>query len=541
MRLTLQRCAYFFALVDRDEMAECGPYDRALFYASFIRQIIGVSFVFIVFLFAWVSVLPLWMAFLLAAVSSLIVLFLDQAIIGSEWTLHKEFNSTSIFGDGASFVFKLWKLLPRIAYAVFVALVIATLAELALQSRAIDRVLQEETKASNKAYFDKKDALRQVQVDKLKALDAEIGSLGTAIKNKQDPSGVNTLNELQSNQKETSSSIILLNQQLSKLEKEKRDTENRQRDLETKVKAAQNQIETDVQQKYLELNSPDRCRNPGSEVCKKSRWQDFNKDQIAAETELSNAKPELDSINSRLEAIHNQVIDINKDLGTRNSNLTSLNEKISALTTDTRSVDVLVDAQKFKIDERSALIGTQTTESQNLNDELIKGGYFSTADYDPLDRYVGLNKLYEDKEKGEAAKRFSLGLKIFIVLFELSPVLVMVFFTPFSFYAQKMRAKRDTALVDGIEARLNVLSKIDEARTRAYEAKLKEKLKREEAYKAYRSKKEEKTWGWWFNWRAKYQEQRKRIFEMRKANNIAEDIHEQFRKTGRDRRGKRNE
>ena len=118
-------------------------------------------------------------------------------------------------------------------------------------------------------------------------------------------------------------------------------------------------------------------------------------------------------------------------------------QKINFLKTDSRSIEDIEN--KIEI-EKEKLINLKKNKYIKLNDEeelLTKSGYKYDTEYGLLTRYIGLKQLHEDEEIGETAKEFSLMIKLIIILIELSAVIVAIFFSPFSFYHVKMRAKKD--------------------------------------------------------------------------------------------------
>jgi type IV secretory pathway VirB3-like protein len=117
----LRSFIYFCTQVDRDELEKSNsPHERGLVYASFARQLFGAVFVFVVFLYAWETILPLWMAVLISTVLAIIVFLIDQAIISSEWMFHREFFQSPLLNTPANFIFKVLQLKFRILWVFFV-------------------------------------------------------------------------------------------------------------------------------------------------------------------------------------------------------------------------------------------------------------------------------------------------------------------------------------------------------------------------------------------------------------------------------------
>ena len=65
-----------------------------------------------------------------------------------------------------------------------------------------------------------------------------------------------------------------------------------------------------------------------------------------------------------------------------------------------------------------------------------------------LRRYLALKNIHKDHEIGEAALLFSLLLKVFFIAIELMPVVIKLFFSPFSFYSLRMYRKMHVALLE---------------------------------------------------------------------------------------------
>ena len=80
--------------------------------------------------------------------------------------------------------------------------------------------------------------------------------------------------------------------------------------------------------------------------------------------------------------------------------------------------------------------------------KLEKDGLFYEVKTGMLRRYLALKNIHKDPEIGEAAFMFSLLLKIFFIAIELMPVVIKLFFSPFSFYSLRMYRKMQVALLE---------------------------------------------------------------------------------------------
>ena len=133
-------------------------------------------------------------------------------------------------------------------------------------------------------------------------------------------------------------------------------------------------------------------------------------------------------------------------------------------------------------DPEKGIVGSHETAMDAMVSELRAAGYYDEANYGPLELYVGLKRLHNPtipenateqqaerlKLEGEAARDFSHGLWLIIILFELSPVLVTFLGAPFSHLSMRMRAKRDEArrkdMTERLEKEHPLLDKLAEAR-----------------------------------------------------------------------------
>ncbi len=105
-----------------------------------------------------------------------------------------------------------------------------------------------------------------------------------------------------------------------------------------------------------------------------------------------------------------------------------------------------------------SLIAAKSTLNESIDDKLRKmdiyreklenDGLFYAVKTGMLRRYLALKNIHKDPEIGEAAYLFSWLLKIFFIAIELMPVIIKLFFSPFSFYSLKMHRKMQIALLE---------------------------------------------------------------------------------------------
>ena len=248
------------------------------------------------------------------------------------------------------------------------------------------------------------------------------------------------------------------------------------------------------------------------EICRGPNWVRYRNAKLAAEKKLAELRPALLGKEAELNSITDDIASNQSRLDTANSDFNSRSSKLrNAETASSKSSEL-----KTELREQEELRqDTQTKHKEDLEKlekTLDAGGYLEKADYGPLELYVGLKRLHHppipegasDSERtqlelqGEAARKFSMGLWLVIILFELAPVLV-AFFTPFSHVAMRMRKKRDDAERDDLTDRVKKDAKIYKAR-----------------YKSTPNKHREDLWN---------EEMRAKAFRMKQKNDIAEGTH----------------
>lgn len=490
-----RKFVYFCVQVDRDELGQTSSsYERTLIYASFMRQMLGVLFVFAVFLYAWHLLLPLWMAVSISALLAAIIFFIDQAIISSEWMFHREFHRYWIINAPANLLFKILQLLPRAAYAVVIALFMATLAEITIQSRAIERSLRETTREANQEYFQRKDTLQADQKTEIDQIESEIMRLEASIAISSDPNVQDTITVLNSNTTLAQEEIAILSARQTSLRADHGRLNALVTELSGKVAAAEQRVSFNADQMVLE-ESAERCGAPGTDRCRGPNWRGFRDAKRVAEGQLNTHVQALEGAETQLQAVRVEFQQTQSALGTANSDFSDVSSRLREVQTTSEG---LPELQTDLATQENLLSVTRTAHAVSLislEDELRATGYYEEADYGPLELYVGLQRLHHplipegatDAEitqlelEGEAARAFSNGLWYVIILFELSPVLVAFLGSPFSHLAMRMRRKRDDAqredLVDRLQKDHTVQDKY--AKERVYQDKSRQDMQAE--------------------------------------------------------------
>lgn len=502
-----QKFVYFCVQVDRDELEKTSSsYERTLIYASFMRQILGVLFVFVVFLYAWHLLLPLWMAITISALLAAIIFFIDQAIISSEWMFHREFHRYWIINAPANLLFKILQLLPRAAYTVVIALFMATLAEITIQSRAIERSLRETTREANQEYFQRKDDLKVDQGDKIDQIEAEIIRLEAAVAISSDPNVQGTINVLNSNTDLAQEEIVILSARQTSLRANQGRLNTLVTELSGKVAAAEVRVTFNAEQMTRE-ESAERCRAPGADDCRGPNWRGFRDTKRIAEAQLSTHVQDLEGAENQLQLVRLGLQQTQSALGTANSDFSDVSSRLREVQATSEG---LLEFKDDLLTQEALLTNTIITHADALEAlelELRATGYYEGVDYGPLELYVGLKRLHHppipegatDAEiaqlelEGEAAQTFSNGLWYVIILFELSPVLVAFLGSPFSHLAMRMRRNRDDAQREDLVERLQKDHTVQYkyARERIYQAKNRQYMQSELKANSHKTKLQE--------------------------------------------------
>lgn len=433
--LWFKLCA-FLSLTDTDVLAESGRYDRMLAYAMVFRQLVTFAFTFLLFTYGVSMFLNPVAAYTVGFVFALTLFFLDQAIIGSDWALRNPFKR------GLP-IRQLLGLIPRLIYSLIIAIGLATLAEISLQSNAIDEQIQKDVVQNNQEYFARMGEY-EVELDttvnatetKIAQLQQEILNLRTTqeqIKNTDESYDQDTvansidnyqvtLDELQRDQKNAINTIGALNERLT-------------------------QTRSDYQYWFNEsiLERTGQDGRPPTEGPKYER-------AVKTYTQLAELIPvieaEINDTKERLQNIEENILATTNTLNDYQLKSNTLSEKTATLTINEERLNQL----NGELQKEQVLLTEQIDDKQNklaaYRTKLINDGLFYEQKTGLLVRYLALNKIHADPELGEAALLFSYMLKIFFIAIELMPVIIKLFFSPFSFYSLKMYRKMHVALLE---------------------------------------------------------------------------------------------
>ncbi|MCI5165929.1 MAG: hypothetical protein D3903_07500 [Candidatus Electrothrix sp. GM3_4] len=327
---------------------------------------------------------------------------------------------------------------PRIFYSIIIAYGIATIAEIGIQHRAIDKILNGESKQFNNDYLKKiKEKEQGIKTEEnykketIADLENILNIKRNAMNNKNNTERL--LNEINNLNDE----IILYGKNISKSKKKAIELSDAASLLQAKVDLNKEEIRLKEIEMDHEVHDVDRGAKKGP------RWREFNSEVIALKKENSHYLPELQSKRNEIKRIPAQIEKNKKHLSEVQKRLQEASVEATVKQNDTRTIDEVSRELVKEKNELDKLLKSNEIDLSNYKKTLTNGGFYQNNNYGPLDRYIGLKKLYNDPEYGVAAKEFSYGLKITIILLELSPVLVMLFFSPYSFYSTRMREKME--------------------------------------------------------------------------------------------------
>ncbi|NVJ67501.1 MAG: DUF4407 domain-containing protein [Gammaproteobacteria bacterium] len=430
------RLISFLSLTDSEVLSECGRYDRMLAYAMVFRQLVTFAFTFLLFSYGVSLFLGTTAAVITGFIFALTLFFLDQAIIGSDWALRNPFKNGLPFRS-------LMGLIPRIIYSLIIAIGLATLAEISLQSTAIDEQIQKESNQNNREYFQRltdyeKELDTAIDVDKKRVADLQtqielvrnqINSY-KAVEQSSDPDVVqNNLDVKQTNLSELQKSQQVLIAEIAALNE--------------RIAAARKDYDFWFNEAILERTGRDgRAPTEGPKYQRAVKtYTDLEKQIGILEQSLSDSKTKLEALNPDIETATSALNEVQKESNLLaqsevnfESNEATLARLEQNIATATLELNNQIDRKQLKLEEYRVT--------------LVNDGLFYEVKTGFLRRYLGLQSIHNDPEVGQAAILFSWLLKIFFIAIELMPVIIKLFFSPFSFYSLKMYRKMHIALLE---------------------------------------------------------------------------------------------
>lgn len=426
----------FLSLTDSEVIKECGRYDRMLAYAMVFRQLVTFIFTFMLFAYGVSLFLGTTAAIITGFIFALTLFFLDQAIIGSDWALRNPFKSglplRSLLG-----------LIPRVFYSLIIAVGLATLAEISLQSTAIDEQIQQESNEKNREYFNKLEAhekeldtaivVERNRIDELQGQMQTLRNQNAAYKAAEEANDTqsveNTLGVKQTNLSELQKSQQVLTAEIA--------------EINERLANARQEYNFWFNEALLERTGKDgRAPTEGPKYKRAvATYTDLEKQIGILEGTLTDTQQKLEALKPNIEAAtgelnavqseRNQLVLSEANFEQNKQTISDLEQDLVAATT---TLNQQIDRKQTKLDEYRV--------------KLENDGLFYEVKTGMLRRYLALQSIHNDPEIGQAASMFSLLLKIFFIAIELMPVIIKLFFSPFSFYSLRMYRKMHIALLE---------------------------------------------------------------------------------------------
>ncbi len=430
----LIRLFCFLSLTDYHVLQSCGDYDRTLVYAMVLRQLVTFAFTCLLFSFGVSQFLSLTAAIIVGVIFALALFFLDQAIIGSDWALKSPFK------QGIP-IKSLLSLVPRIVYSLIIAIGLATLAEISLQADAIDEQIQKQSQAKNKIYFDKLDSYQQeletaiaIERRKLESLQGEIDQLREAIQQSQSTN-------LSSDTESLSNKLAIELGKLTQLQDAHRLGLQQITTLNNQL--AQTRQDYDFWFNEAILERTGRDGRPPTEGPKYDRavasYTDLQQKMANLEAELIITQEKLDKQQLKIDTTLTNTNQLREKIERAKSSTSALSQNKQTLA----ALEQQLLTAKLQL---SASLEQKQLKMDDYRKKLEKDGLFYQVKTGILRRYIALKRIHQDPEIGQAAFMFSWLLKLFFIAIELMPVIIKLFFSPFSFYSLKMYRKMQLAL-----------------------------------------------------------------------------------------------
>ncbi len=426
----------FLSLTDTEVLASSGRYDRMLAYAMVFRQLVTFAFTFLLFSYGVSLFLGTTAAVITGFIFALTLFFLDQAIIGSDWALRNPFKNGLPFRS-------LLGLIPRIIYSLIIAIGLATLAEISLQSTAIDEQIQKESNQNNREYFAKLTAYEKELDTAIEVDQKRVADLQTQIDLLRNQINTYKATEQSSDPDVVQNNLSVKQTNLTELQKAQQVLIAEIAAINERISSARKEYDYWFNEALLERTGKDgRAPTEGPKYQRAVKtYTDLEKQIGILETNLADSKAKLEALSPDIEAATSALNEVQKESNflaqsevNFESNETTLVRLEETITAAKLELNNQIDRKQNKLDEYRV-----TLENDGLFYE-VKTGF--------LRRYLGLKSIHSDPEIGQAAILFSWLLKIFFIAIELMPVIIKLFFSPFSFYSLKMYRKMHIALLE---------------------------------------------------------------------------------------------
>lgn len=429
------RLMSFLSLTDVDELSRSGRYDKMLVYAMVFRQLVTFVFTCLLFIYGVSMFLDTQAAIISGVIFAMTLFFLDQAIVGSDWALKNPFKKNMS-------VRMIMGLVPRILYSLIIAFGLATLAEISLQSDAIDEQIQKQVMENNREYF-----------TRLQSYDVELEA-GIAVTKEKIQDTILQIKSLRDQQDSLSAtdqshdsetivnSLELQESVISELNISRSSVTKELEVLNKQLVETRKQYEYWFNEALLERTGQDgRAPTEGPKYKRAvSTYEDLAKQIPIIQNNIVDTNVKLENIDkeiqketqdfNQLKRIENAILGKNTLMIKQDEDMINLQKQLSL---SQQELEKQVDEKHVQIDV--------------YKEKLAADGLFYEQKKGVLSRYLALKELHSDPVLGQASMLFSHLLKIFFMAIELMPVIIKIFFSPFSFYSLRMYRKMQVALI----------------------------------------------------------------------------------------------
>ncbi|WP_395375601.1 DUF4407 domain-containing protein [Marinicella sp. W31] len=425
----------FLSLTDTEVLAKSGRYDRMLAYAMVFRQLVTFAFTFMLFAYGVSLFVGTTGAVIAGLVFAMTLFFLDQAIIGSDWALRNPFK-------GGLPIRTLLGLVPRILYSLIIAYGLATLAEISLQADAIDEQIQKDVAQNNQEYFSRMQAYEEELDTAVVLTEQRIQDTVAEIQSLREEQTTLKVNDKEYDQQTIANSVDNQQSIVNKVIVARDSATTELTVLNERLVQTRKDYDFWFNEALLERTGQDgRAPTEGPKYRR----------AVATYTDLTEQIP---LIQSNIDSVEARLLEINAELDQETLVLNDLQQIQNTLDgkeqvmSENQTALVLLQQQLQQSQiELTQQIDNKQTQLAEYKQKLQADGLFYEQKTGVLSRFLALKSLHADPELGQAALMFSYLLKIFFVAIELMPVIIKLFFSPFSFYSLRMYRKMQEALL----------------------------------------------------------------------------------------------
>lgn len=394
--------------------------------------------------------------FVTFVITTLIVL-MDRAFILSDWYFQPNLHYRKKIDWFVAIVKRWMRILPRLALSLFMAYVLSIFLILRFYNDKIMEVIQMENRQANSTYNNKLNEYEKEYKNKIALAKQKRNDYLHNINVLQTQVGVampHFDNVLQALQKE----YDILDKQIKNAKKAlTRIQNNSSYKNYIEAKRAYGCVDAKIS---LEENSTipttrvicgESYTSSGTEG-RGTRYRNLQAIKQSYVLEMHGLQDEFNAISTKISETSELLKELKQKKTEIAAKISKRNDELSIASQN---------AQKKKHKELEYLYQDATTTLQKLIKEkkhayeaykkaLKEKGLYTPLQDGPMVRYAALQTLYADERYGEQRKYFSALLKIMMVLMELMPILMKVFFGKPSVYAVALQ-KRYTLVTSKIE------------------------------------------------------------------------------------------